>query len=487
MSAHRPIQQLPPRMTPPWTKPEPLPDKPGGETNLLHRSAWADPADPLRVEFKPWYDDPPPPGTERVDVFLDDDESNIIGTRTWTLPMDPADYYVEITADKLPQGEHQISYIMTNLGGVADRSFPYTVTIDKQEPLLNISSELKFPAEVLPPNKLTDQYLRSNGDQVKADLPAYESPRPWDRITWYWQPTLGTPVIGGVIELDDTNYANPVILTVPGSFIRDKRDGRRFVRYEIHDRAGNLSRPSEFIELDVSATPIPRTLPPVAVEKASGGTSSGTLKPIDGVGGVTVTIPSVAVIHDGEGVFVQWGTPNSVGAYRTDTPISPGSRAYKIPERSIAPHVGKTLPVYYEVFEPGVIQPHKSNNYTLRVDQLIGLPTIQCDKISGNKLSLASLISGYADFTLESWTFMSTDQFLTVTVEGVSNGQKLVIDVLTDSPVPEVTQKISAGRISKVNLQRFTLNYALDVKVKVSFDNKQTWKAFPTLTPTLVA
>lgn len=124
MSAPSSIHQLPPRMTPPWTNPAPLVDKPGGETNLLHRSAWADPANPLRVEFKPWYDAPPPQGTERVDVFLDDNESNVIGTRTWTTPMDPADYYIEITADKLPAGEHQISYIMTNVGGVPDRSFP---------------------------------------------------------------------------------------------------------------------------------------------------------------------------------------------------------------------------------------------------------------------------------------------------------------------------------------------------------------------------
>ena len=115
MSASRSIDLLPPTMTPPWTRPLPLPDKPGGETNLLHRDAWATPANPLRVEFKPWYDSPSPiRGSEKVDVFLDVNESNIIGTRTWTLPMEPAEYFIEITADKLPQGEHQISFIMTN-------------------------------------------------------------------------------------------------------------------------------------------------------------------------------------------------------------------------------------------------------------------------------------------------------------------------------------------------------------------------------------
>ena len=154
MSASESIIQIDPTMTAPWTRPTPLPDKPGGETNLLHRDAWADPANPLRVEFKPWYDTPPSrPGSERVDVFLGNDESHIIATKTWTLPMSPADHYIEITADRLPQGEHQISFIMTNWLGVAARSFPYTVTVDKQAPVLNASSQLTFPEAVLPPQQ----------------------------------------------------------------------------------------------------------------------------------------------------------------------------------------------------------------------------------------------------------------------------------------------------------------------------------------------
>lgn len=73
--------ELPPTMTAPWTEPEPLADVPGGEPNLLHRSAWSDPANPLKVMLEPWYDEDPPGGpyTERVDVFLGDNESNIIG------------------------------------------------------------------------------------------------------------------------------------------------------------------------------------------------------------------------------------------------------------------------------------------------------------------------------------------------------------------------------------------------------------------------
>ncbi|MBH2034338.1 MAG: hypothetical protein I8H93_25430 [Pseudomonadales bacterium] len=213
------------------------------------------------------------------------------------------------------------------------------------------------------------------------------------------------------------------------------------------------------------------------------------LLPSNAIGGVTVTIPPEAVIYDGERVVVQWAQQGSAGEYRTETPITPGGREYKVPVEKVRYHVNRSLPVSYEVLEPGVDVPHPSQAYVLKVEVLSGMPTIQCDKVSGGKLSLQSIPNGgYANFTLGSWTLMSTDQFLTITVEGVGiDNKKLVIPVLTESLVPQVAPTIPAGRISKAALQGFKLNLALEVRVKVSFDNKQTWQTFPTLTPTLIA
>ncbi|MNF94394.1 hypothetical protein D3C84_771040 [compost metagenome] len=83
---------------------------------------------------------------------------------------------------------------------------------------------------------------------------------------------------------------------------------------------------------------------------------------------------------------------------------------------------------------------------------------------------------------------MGTEQFLTITVIGIGADNKaLTIPVLTESPVPEVAQQINVGRISKTDLQRFQLNYQLEVRVRVSFDGKLTWQTFGTLMPLLVA
>jgi hypothetical protein len=200
-------------------------------------------------------------------------------------------------------------------------------------------------------------------------------------------------------------------------------------------------------------------------------------------------VPPETVIYDGEPLFAQWAEPGTAGAHRTDTPITPGTREYRIPSNKVAWHIDKTLLVHYEVFEAGIVDPHKSAPYTLRVEKLNNPPTVQCDRVSGNNLKLANIPAGdFANFTLVRWAFMATDQFLTVAVHGVdSSNESLSIPVLTESPVPPEAPTIAVGRISKANLQRFKIGTQLEVRVRVSFDGKSTWQTFPSLRPTLIA
>jgi hypothetical protein len=467
-----------------------LPAVPGGEENLLPKDAWLS---PLRVEFEWWKDPSPIPAySDIVQLIWDDDDANPVAQKSYegsNPPTLPPDLWLEVPATKLDEGIHTLRYrLLPWNGSTPQDSASVNLTIDKTPPALATPSRLNFPTQVLPPNTLTARYLEQNNDEVKVGLPAYTSPRPWDCITWYWGETRGNLNQGGVIELDDKNYSQPVVVTIEGQLIRDRKDGLRYAWYEVSDRAGSLSRASDPVELDVAATPIPRTLPPIKVVGATGSTSSGTLNPSNAISGATVVIPADASIHDGESVFVLWAEPGSAGAYRTGTPVTPGSGEYRIPVDKVAHHIGKTLPVRYEVIEPGVVDPHTSQLYTLRVEMFGGPPTIQCDRVAGGRLSLASIPAGdYANFTLERWTWMATDQFITVSVVGVdTSNQRLEIPVLTDSPVPEVAQKIAVGRISKSDLQRFKINLGLEIRCGVSFDGKQSYQAFPRLTPTLV-
>jgi hypothetical protein len=457
------------------------------ETGLL-------PADlankPLEIEILPWVETPIADGVSILRVYWNN--GTPVYEKQWTADKwegnnPPAgDLLFELGAQHVKHGTHELRYEVTLFAGHLDWSKTLTVTIDEIPPSLANNSRL-----IIDTDRVTEQYLIDNDDKVQAQVPAYDRDRPGDIITWYWSKNPSNVVPADEVDsrtLPRGESGRPLPLDFPGDMIRAKGDGDFFALYRLRDRAGNFSPYSTPYPLKVEVTPAPRILPAVRVKDAQGGAGGGSLDPFKAINGATVTIPQEAVIHDGEGVFVQWAEEGSVGAFRTDIPNPADSWDYKIPKDKIAQHLGKTIPVYYEVFEPGIVEPHTSNNYSLQVRELTGWPTIQCDKVSGGQLRLGNIAEGgHASFTLGSWTFMAVDQFLTVEVRGVdSSNQQVRIEVLTESPVSGVAPPIPAGRISKTDLRRFRIGSPLEVRVSVSFDAKQTWKAFPRLTPTLV-
>lgn len=472
-----------------------LPDSPDwDETGLLPANLANQ---PMRVEIPPWIDRPNPSfpdTTSHLRVYWNGGNSPVY-ERGWTHSEwgsgdrpPSAHLRFDLEARHVVHGGYDLHYEVTLFNGDIDESEKLKVTIDEIPPSLGDVSRL-----IIDTDRITEQYLIDNGDKVQAEVPAYNRGRPGDIITWYWSKDPFNVMPADEVSsrtLYRGESGKPLPLDFPGDMIRPKGDGDFYAFYRLRDRAGNLSPYSTPYPLKVDLTPIPRTLPPVRVKEASGGAGGGSLNPLDAYNGVTVIIPDNAVIHDGEEVFVQWAAPGAVGEHRTDTPNPADSRDYKIPKDKIAQHLGKTIPVYYEVLEPGIDEPHRSDNYSLQVrDLTTGWPTIQCDKVSSSKLSLGNIAEGgHASFTLGSWTFMAVDQFLRVEVRGVDNsGQLVIVEVLKDEPVPGVAPSIPAGRISKTVLQRFGIPSPLEVRVSVSFDGTRTWKAFPRLTPTLVA
>lgn len=491
MSASEFMHQIDPTMTPPWTRPAPLPDVPGGETNLLPRNAWADPGNPLRVEFKPWYDTPPSDdGTERVDVFLDDNETNIIGTRTWPLPMDPADYFIEIAAGKLPQGEHQISFIMENFQGVSARSHPFTVTIDKQAPLLNASSELIFPAEVRPPNSIDIDYLArpENNDQVIATVPAYTTAAPGDVVIATWKnPANSASQELRSQPLTHLNYNDPVKLTFTGEFIRAMGDGPRVVFYRVEDRASNPSAESTPVDLDVAAIRPPRFAPnPWVLEIEDDPSDWGPLDPLNALNGVTVRIPDKAVYFRDDRVEVQFGEPGTAG--EITVPVPWGTKEVKIPPENVAAYFKKSMLVNYIIYPPeGSNKPSDFLEVAVR-------------EFPPARFSPPQLVSPHSDPVFKSaisdsglpahqrtWNFISTRSLITITVSGRDQGNVTRSrTVLNKEPV---TLAQMTGGVPATLPKDFMMSLKSDERFKVltqvSFDDGESWFPFPELTPML--
>lgn len=469
-------------MTAPWTNPAPLTDIKYGEINLLHRSAWSDVNKPLRVEFKPWYDTPPSvSGRERVEVFLDD-KKNIIETREWELPMDESDYYIEIGANKLPEGEHKLGFVMTNFENVSDTSDLYTITIDKTEPLLATNSTLIFPPEVSPPYSITAAYLENplNNDQVLATLPAYTDKKVGDVITWYWGSSDSDVEEVGTLtlEIDHINGALPQ-LTFTGDMIRDSSDGKRFAYYQIQDRAGNPSLASDPIELFVQASPIPRDFPHPTVLQASGNGSTSSLDPFNADEGITVDIPASVVLYEGEKIRVSWGVEGKAGYFLGEFSSMPEDRKLSVTSDYMPQHMGKSIVVTYQV-KPVVGDVITSGVLTVNMT-MIPRESMQYGYCEFPQVSMSNFpAAGLKVTLLMRWFLIQPGQWVKIYGRGVPAAPgvaDITLPILNDF---EVTQKwIDEGSITdlivKADLSPFKIPSELTVITSFSFDGKETW------------
>ena len=480
--------------------PDVLPDIEGGEKNLV-------PVDPgrqhLKVTFPLWKNSLPSIAfPESVRMFLDGAE---VAYKVWTAgPIESSDLFVEIPLDKVlnVHGVRVLHYEALNWSGDPENpeaSDTEIITVDTRAPLLaSPDSRLSIPSAVLPPSQLTAYYLDRNEDRLRVTVPVFATPAPGDRIVWYWGRSPGDLDEGGFLELDEQNYTDLLVLSIPGELIRGRGDGLRSVSYRVLDRAGNPSAYSDYVELDVAATPIPRLLPWPSTDKATGAGEQQVLDPLQASSGVVVEIPQTAVIYPPERAWVQWGEPGQVGAHRVDQPISPGQRRYQIPMRPVAAHIGRTLWVRYYVIDedgneiPSV--PRKLQVQTLPVNRL---PTVQCNGLSGGNLSYRTVAPEGAILKMTTWPLMTTDHWLMITMTGMgSNGLDSVLPVISKRAVTE--QEVIGGigqgdrvRVSKAFLNTLRRNQYLIGKVYVSFDGGRTWPSlqlpnFPELTLTLI-
>jgi hypothetical protein len=494
-SADAPSSDSPKELPAPRVE-ELLPNVPGGQNNLLPEAATHS---DLKVWFELWEHSSPDLGEESVELFLDGGPDSV-DRRTWNAFIEPSDRYVTLPQRLLRgnDGPHRLHYEATAYNNEVDDSAELEITLDTTPPVLAADSKLVFPPEVLPPNKLTARYLEQNNDELKANLPGYTNPRPWDLITWYWGTSPGNLDQGGVIELDDLNYADPIVVTIPAGLIQNRGDGWRYVWYQVEDRAGNMSLRSEPVELDVAATPIPRDLPWPSIESAVGTGEQQTLDPWVPVNGVVIVqVPDTAVIYPGEKVWVQWGEPGTLGATRVEQPIS-GSRRFRVEMQYLAAHIGRVLPVFYGVID-AMDQEHPSVRRRLQVRTLPSnrLEAVQCEGLSGGNLSYNSVAPEGARLTLKKWPLITTDHWVMITVTGVSSsGQDSVFPAVNKRAVTE--QETFAGigfgtevRVLKTWLNTLRRNAPLTGKAYVSFDGGQTWPPlaspnFPLLQLTLV-
>ncbi|MFJ4375668.1 hypothetical protein ACIP1T_24050 [Pseudomonas japonica] len=468
-----------------------LDDIEGGDSNLLPREAWQV---PLRIDFPMWNNSAPAPGFPERLVLLWN--GTAIGERTWTAPVQPDELFLKVEPHWLSEGVHTLAYEVTIYNGEGATSWPLSITIDKTAPELGGDhGRLLFPVRVIHEG-ITARYLEEHEDQVLAEVPAYHRPVPGDLLDWYWDAEPFEFNHAGTRMLTQDDLDRPLHLVFDGVMIRARGDGPRFVHYRISDRSGNPSAQARPVTVQVDATPVPRELRWLDVEKAVGTGARIDLDPLEVGNGTVAILDSEVTIHPQERVWVQWGAPGSAGALRALLDTGGGPRLCMIPARHIAPYMGKTLPLYYEVVDAE--QSWHSALREVRVAKVSGVfPTIQCWQVSGNLLRLSDVPASGARLFLQPWFMIDTGQMINITVNGVGSvGQPLQWRVLYQHRVTamEVFNGIGASGgvvIPLAFLQQLRRNNVFRVAVHVSFDGGETWPPepapnFPELAPVLV-
>jgi hypothetical protein len=449
-----------------------------GETGLLPA---ANASSPLPIEIPAWTHNWFPGSSSSIRVYWD---NTLIYEKKWTdehIP--PVDLFFDMPSNNLTPGLHELWYELTLSNGDIQDSDRLIVTIDLTPPVLGANQgQLIFDTAAV-----TEQYLKDNGDELLGRVPIYGLGNAGDVITWYWNTDPFTVVAADIVSsrtLYREDIGQPLSVLFSGDMIRSRGDGDRYAFYQLADRAGNKTAYSLAVRLATQAQPVSRFLPSPRVAEASGSSTQSVLLAYDARAGATVVIPDDAVFKPGDVTTVQWAVPGTEGAYLATTPQSGGLR-FSIPNTHIAQHMGKDIPVYYQVAGE---DPAQSENHTLTVRPLEAarFRTIQCTQPVGvvNRLSLSSVV-GQATFRLGRWMFMGPGQLVTVTLTGVGPDQ-VVLDNYRVVEADVTTEWVEA-HAPKAVLELFRVNESLTVRVKVSFDGGTSRFDFPSLNLTLVA
>lgn len=214
-------------------------------------------------------------------------------------PGDPLTLQIPVTL--LDEGIHTLQYRTLNPASeVANRSFPYTVVIDKTPPGSPELSQIQFPPEVQ--NGLTAAELAQLGDRLEAHIAGYTGMAKHDHIQTLWGNTPGPTAD---VNEDDMGL-NQVCVTFTKSFLESLGEQEQLVTYRVRDRAGNLSIESNPVPVTLRLQEIPSDLPAPLIDPTLG----NLIDHAEALVGVKVDIPHYDNAAAMDQIRLFWGESN---------------------------------------------------------------------------------------------------------------------------------------------------------------------------------
>ena len=227
---------------------------------------------------------------------------------------------------------------------------------------------------------------------------------------------------------------------------------------------------------------------PDATQEDGDAPYQGVVHPSKLESGATVRIPDKAELGDGEEpaltVNLHWEGHGSTGAAIIPRPSTGDTRLFTVPRSAMAANLGRRLWVYYTVTRTGEL-PRTSEKFELRVSDFDQrkYSILQVKGAENRELKLHEVPVGGALCTLPFWPFMAEGQLLGIEALGRSPSDQDVTHILRPPTEAVTYDEYSDGVIEaylpKQFLEKLEFGKDFRLSVSASFDDGETWRAFP--------
>lgn len=206
--------------------------------------------------------------------------------------------FLDLETAELTEGQHMLAYRAYNpFGQTSADSAIFPVIIDLTAPGKPELAAIHFPIEVQ--NGLTAAELTQLGNKLSVEVPGYTGMAKHDTINTFWGETPG-PI--AYVDQDDMGL-NKIFFDFTREFLESIETGSHEVKYNVVDRAGNISDYSLSIEILLLLEELPTDYPAPQLEPSIG----NLIDYAEARAGIQVDIPHYDNAAAFDHVVLYWG------------------------------------------------------------------------------------------------------------------------------------------------------------------------------------
>ncbi|WP_341958879.1 hypothetical protein [Pseudomonas sp. RC10] len=205
---------------------------------------------------------------------------------------------LEVPVEVQTEGRHELSFIVrSHITGAVAYSGIMNIVIDRTAPGKPRLAAIQFPVEVI--NGLTLAELEGLNNKLTVEVAGYTGMAKHDVIHTYWGDIVGPTA---VVDENDMGL-NKVIFDFSREFLESIADGPKPVKYNVSDRAGNVSEYSLSTEVILLLEEIPDNYPAPIIDPAVG----DQIEYSEARAGVQVDIPHYPGAAAFDQITLYWG------------------------------------------------------------------------------------------------------------------------------------------------------------------------------------